>query len=281
MQGRVHREHRRDVGAVDVHLVGHGEVGQLLQPHEGAGRFARGQLAAAGRLEEHRFDLPPGRLVADPDFRVEDQTLRLDERAVVDDVTRQDLRVRDDDLLVLERLEVRDLQPHLDHVAHGVADLHAVADLEGAAVGHHVAGDDVRDRGRGSQREDDADEERDALERVRLGTRDVGIGDDQPERDDGDPGDLVGRLRPVRVEVGELHRAAADRLEEQADEPEHQSNDEEEHQPGRRGWGRSGRCRCRSRRAARARSRRCRGTGRASRATPRAGSRGRPGSRRG
>src|SRR6185503_15997016 len=64
-------------------------------------------------------------------------------------------------------------------------DLDAIADLQRAAVGQHVAGEDVRD-GRGRpEREDDADEDRNALERLGLRTRDVGIRHDERKGDDG------------------------------------------------------------------------------------------------
>ena len=95
-----------------------------------------------------------------------------------------------------DRAQVRHLEPRLDHVADGVADLDAIADLERAPIRHHVAGDDVGDRRRRAEREHDADEQRDALERGRLRAGDVRIGDDRGRSDDRDADDLVGRLRP-------------------------------------------------------------------------------------
>jgi hypothetical protein len=51
----------------------------------------------------------------------------------------------DDDLLVLDRPEVRHLKARLDDVADGIANLDAIANLERSSVRHHVAGNDVRD----------------------------------------------------------------------------------------------------------------------------------------
>ena len=42
-------------------------------------------------LDQHRFDLAPGCFVADADFGVQDQPMRLRQRAVVHDVAVQDL----------------------------------------------------------------------------------------------------------------------------------------------------------------------------------------------
>ena len=122
-----------------------------------------------------------------------------------------------------------DLQPRLDDVTDGVADLDAIAHLERTAIGHHVAGDDVGDRRRRPEREDDAEEQRDALERGAAGAWNVGIGDNERKRHDRDAHDLIGRLRPVGFEIGEPDGALAHRLEEEAEESQHHTNDEEQH----------------------------------------------------
>ena len=68
------------------------------------------------------------------------------QRAVVDHMAVHDGRVRDHDLLVLRRAQVRDLEPHLGHVTEHVADHDPVPNPVGAPVRQRVAGDDVRNR---------------------------------------------------------------------------------------------------------------------------------------
>ena len=174
----------------------------------------------AAALRQHRLHLAPGRLVADAHLRVQDQTAPARERAVVHHLAVEDGRVGDDHLLVLDGPQVRHLEPHLGHVAHRVADLDAVAEPERPPVGHGVAGDQVGDgRGR-AHREEDPEEDREALEGIRARARDVRVRHDQSERDDGDAQKLVGRLGPFPLEARERDLAAPDRGEEQADELE-------------------------------------------------------------
>jgi hypothetical protein len=115
---------------------------------------------------------------------------------------------------------VRHLKAHLHHVAQDVADLHPVADLERAPVDHAVAGDHVRHDGRRAERQHQAEEERQPLERLAVRPGDVRIGHDEGEGDDEDAGDAVRRPRPLAIEAAEADDAAVDALEEQEEEAE-------------------------------------------------------------
>jgi hypothetical protein len=105
-------------------------------------------------------------------------------RGVVDDLAGEHRPVRDGDVFILDRADPGDQQGAFDHVAHGLADPDPITDLERPGVGQHHAGDDVAHCSRRAQREQHANKERNALERVGSRTREVGEHDHGRESED-------------------------------------------------------------------------------------------------
>ena len=66
-----------------------------------------------------------------------------------------------------------------------------------------------------------------------FGPGNVGKRDDQREGHDHHAHDLVGRLRPLGIESMERHASLTDRVEEQADHPQCDANEDEQDQEER------------------------------------------------
>ncbi len=194
---------------VDIQFVFHCKVVQRLLQHVGR-RFAEQARGTVRRFDQHGLHLPPGGLIPDADDGMEDQPPLAGELAEIDHDAVQNRGIRNRDLLVLDGTQMGDLQPHLRHIPDHLVDLDAVADLESTAIDRRVSGNQIGDGGGRSERENDAQQDRHALEGLRLRTGHVRIGHDDRERDDDQAEDPEGRHRPVRIESGVADRAAPD-----------------------------------------------------------------------
>ncbi|PRD38391.1 UNVERIFIED_CONTAM: Peroxiredoxin-like protein [Trichonephila clavipes] len=221
----------RAVG-VGVDLVADVEVAQRLLQHERRRRVQQA-LGAARGLDQQPVHIPPGHIVADRHGGVQDELLARRHGRVVGDRVAQHMAVGQRDLDVLDGAQAGDQQRMLDDIAGVLADAHVIADAEGAGIGQHHPGDDVRHRRRRPQRQQQAEEHRRPLERVRIRTRQVGEDQHPGEDDHEEAHDLVGRQRQIRIERAPLQLAAAELLEHrlhQADEGAHDHDGDDDHE---------------------------------------------------
>ncbi len=140
------------------------------------------------------------------------------------------------DLDVLRRAQARHEQRAGDHRALHGADAHPVAHVEGARVEQHEAGHEIRDRGAGTERDQNAEEDRNALDRVGVRARQVREHQRERQRDDERARDLEGGRRPFALEVLDLDVARPDGVEERAhaaqDHARAETDDDQDHQVG-------------------------------------------------
>ena len=122
-------------------------------------------------------------------------------RRVVGHLTAHDGHVGNHQLGLAQGAQPGDHGTALQHRAQGVADADHVADPEGPHVGEQQPVQEVRDDARGAERDDDAEEDGDALEGGAGRARDVGERDHRPGDDEHDRDDAAGRARPLRVEA--------------------------------------------------------------------------------
>ena len=116
---------------------------------------------------------------------------------------------------------MRHHEPPFNHVTGDIVDTDAVTHPEGAPVDHGIARYQVGDDRRGPQRKDHAEKDRDALERFRARTGDIGVGHHHRKSDGEQPRDPVRRQGPFTVKADKRDGAAIDALEVQP----HQSQD--------------------------------------------------------
>ena len=220
VQERVGVDHALRVPRVGVQLIRHVEVAERPLQDEWR-RLAEDARGAERGVNQERVNGPPRGAVADRDLGMKDQPRGLREPRIVHDLHAQDRGVGDRHHLVLDGADLCDEQRRLDDVPLGLANPHAVAHLERAGVREDRAGDHVRNRRARRQRDQQAEEDRHALERRRLRPRDIGERRDERERDHEDAQEVEGRCRPLGREVLQFNRPPPDLREEQPHQRQH------------------------------------------------------------
>ena len=225
VQGRVGARQRKGRAHERIDLVADGKVVQRGLEHERR-RIREHPFRPPGRRDQQLVDFPPRGVVADRHRRVGDEPAFGGQRRVVEHLRRQDQRIGDGHHDVLVRSHMRHQQALDRHLAERLADAHDVADPEGPRIGEDRARDDVRERGAGGERDEQAQKERDPLECGRLRARNIREGANEGDGQQQRPHQLVGGFGPVVRKRGEADIADLDLLEDDADDSQHQEGGE-------------------------------------------------------
>ena len=190
----------------------------------GVGEYA---LRAARGLDEHCMHLPPRRVVADRHDRIHDEALALDGARIVLRDAGQGQRVRQRELLAEARAQARGEHPHLDDRALVLADAHVLARAERARVHEDQSARRLADDARRADRQHQAEQHRQPLERLRSRAGNVrvrhGDGED-PHREGREP---PRRTRAVGVQPIDLHASCLHAFEESGEDAGGRAGNEE------------------------------------------------------
>ena len=204
---------------VGIDFILHIEVVEGCYHHERMRLVLDAWGGEGGALHDF-LDFLPRYIVADGDFRVDDDAKVLGCHGVVARLRTHQAGVLDGNDLVLAGADSGDEHRLLYDLANSVANFDIIADVEGAHVGHHQTGYEVADDGGGAERGDDTDEDRHALEHLRVAVGQQGPYHDEHQRIEQDAQDVVGGLCPVGVEAAYLQVSRLYLTCKIADEPQ-------------------------------------------------------------
>ena len=223
---------------VGVELVFDVEVLQRLLDDEGLGLGAQPRGVCSAALISMAWTWRHGRIVADGHRRRDQRPALAGGAGVVLDRVVDQHGIGDRHFLVAHVDDLGRQGAHfLDHAGH-LADADEVADLERPRVDQHQAAHQLGDDAGRAERQHEAEHDRQALEGIAVGDRQVGIGDGDADRPDQDTEQAPRGMCRIPMHAGNQRTSLIDILEDVAGDVVGRLGDEKDdadgQQPGNR-----------------------------------------------